>query len=112
MTSCRHHSGKAVQGYSPVVAAPQEHFWEKKIKSRGEKQDPRSLFPTELRSSLVHEDIESYARGALLKVRSLISVVLAVLLDAYEQFKDLPRNDAALAELKSNFERYEFEYFA
>jgi hypothetical protein len=88
------------------------YLWEKKIKRQGEQQEPRSLFPKELRTSLIHEDIDSYAAGLLAKVQRVIAAVTGVLHGAYEQFKDLPENHAALMQLKSNFERYEFEHFA
>lgn len=87
------------------------YLWERKIKRHDEKQEPRSLFPKELRASLVHEDIESYATGLLAKVKMLIAAAVRVLIEAYDQFKNLPENAAALAQLKSNFEKYDFEHF-
>jgi hypothetical protein len=41
-----------------------------------------------------------------------IDAAASVVLDeVYDQSKDLPENQAALSELKSNFENYSFENF-
>jgi hypothetical protein len=60
----------------------------------------------------MHQDIEAYRRGLFSKVRLVIAAASVVLNESYDQFKDLPENQAALSELKSNFENYKFEAFA
>jgi hypothetical protein len=63
------------------------------------------------RETLMHQDIVTYSRGLLAKVKAVIASACDVLTEAYNQFKDLPENQAALLQLKSNFEGYAFEHF-
>ncbi len=39
----------------------------------------------------------------------MIAAGSVVLNETYDQFKDLPENQAALVQLKSNFKKYDFE---
>ena len=90
------------------------YLWERLIKPAGQSDPSQSgptQFPKLLRESLMQQDIVSYSRGLLAKVQAVIAEALAVLNETYEQFKDLPENQAALVQLKSNFETYEFENF-
>ena len=48
----------------------------------------------------------------LAKVKAVIGAASTVLNETYDQFKDLPPNQPALAELKNNFEKCSFENFA
>lgn len=72
---------------------------------------PTELFAELLRRTLMHEDIVSYAAGLQRKVTEVISAVLEILDSAYVQFRDLPLNAAALAELQGSAEGYVFEHF-
>jgi hypothetical protein len=87
------------------------YLWERLIESAGQQPSNPSLLPQLLRDSLIHQDIETYSRGLLTKVRIVIAAASDVLNEAYEQFKALPENQSALKELKSNFEKYKFESF-
>jgi hypothetical protein len=86
------------------------YLWESLIRRGGQKQ-PASVLSSQLRTSLIHQDIEMYSRGLLAKVQTVIAAALSVLNEVYDQFKDLPENQAALVQLKSNFEKYDFESF-
>jgi hypothetical protein len=85
------------------------YIWERLIKPAG--QGNPTPFPQLLRQSLIHQDIVTYSCGLLAKVQTVIAETLTVLSEAYDQLKDLPSNQAALAQLESNFESYEFENF-
>jgi hypothetical protein len=85
------------------------YLWEKDI--RLVDQHPAVPFPQLIRDVLMHQDVVCYARGLIAKVKCLIAVAFVVINDAYEQFKDLPKNEAALTELKGNFRGYDFERF-
>ena len=87
------------------------YLWERQIKPAGQRPGNPSLFPMQLRASLIHQDIETYSRGLCAKVQVVIAAMSSVLNDAYEQFKDLPEDEAALLQLKGNFEKYDFESF-
>jgi hypothetical protein len=88
------------------------YLWESLIKPAGVK--PGNPVPLQqlLRDSLMHQDIEAYSRGLFSKVHLVIAAASVVLNESYDQFKDLRENQAALSELKSNFENYKFETFA
>ena len=75
-------------------------------------QSNPSQFPQLLRDSLIHQDIVTYSQGLLAKAQSVITEASTVLDEAYEQFKNLPFNRAALAELEGNSESYDFENFS
>ncbi len=87
------------------------YLWERLIKPAGATSSNPALFPQLLRDSLMHQDIVAYTRGLFAKVHLVISAASTVLNEAYDQFKDLPQNQAALLQLKSNFEEYKFETF-
>jgi hypothetical protein len=88
------------------------YIWERHIKPHDPnlRVDPDSL-PNHFRSSLVHQDIVTFAQGLRGKVREVIRVGTFGLLDSYDRFKVLATNQAALAELEASSEAYEFEYF-
>jgi len=85
------------------------YLWEQQIKPAG--QTPPRPFPQMARETLMHQDIVTYTRGLLAKVKAVIAEACGVLAETYGQFKDLPENQAALLQLKSNFESYPFEHF-
>lgn len=88
------------------------YLWERLIKPAGSPSGNPAVFPALLRAGLIHQDIVSYAKGLLGKVQSVVAAATESLSHAYEQFQTLPENTAALAELRSSSERYNFEYFA
>jgi hypothetical protein len=69
-------------------------------------------FPELMRDSLIHQDIDNYSAGLIAKISAVVDAACVVLNDIYEQFRDMPENQAALAQLRSNFEKYEFLGFA
>ncbi|HEY4902928.1 MAG TPA: hypothetical protein VIH89_05590 [Candidatus Sulfotelmatobacter sp.] len=85
------------------------YIWERLIKPAD--QSNPSLFPQMLRDGLIHQDIVTYSRGLLSKVQTVIAETFTVLNEAYEQFKDLPSNEAALMQLENSSESYDFENF-
>lgn len=88
------------------------YLWESMIKPAVETSgDDRGVLPRLLRDGFIQQDIVTYSRGLLSKVQRLVATATVVLNEAYERFKDLPENQAALIQLKSNFEKYEFERF-
>jgi hypothetical protein len=88
------------------------YLWESLMTPPGQlPRNPQPL-PQLLRDSLMHQDIVTYSRGLLAKVHAVITAASAALNEAYDQLKNLPQNQLALAELKSNFEKYDFENFA
>jgi len=95
------------------VFIPREwpYLWERLIEPAGRQRTDRSLLPQLLRDSLIHQDILTYSRGLLVKIQTVIDAASIVLNAAYEQFKDSPENQAALAQLKANSEKYDFEGF-
>jgi hypothetical protein len=88
------------------------YLWESLMTPPGQPAQNQPPLPQLLRDSLMHQDIVTYSRGLLAKVNAVIAAASAVLNDAYDQLKNLPQNQSALAELKSNFEKYDFESFA
>ena len=68
-------------------------------------------FPDLMRASLIHQDIESYSSGLIAKISAVVDAACVVLNDIYEQFRDMPENQAALAQLRSNFEKHDFLSF-
>jgi hypothetical protein len=86
-------------------------LWERLFEPASQRPANPSVLPQLLRDSLIHQDIVTYSRGLLGKVKAVIASASAVLNEAYDQFKDLPQNQSALAELKTNFEKYDFENF-
>lgn len=87
------------------------YLWESLIKPTGAQSGNPALFPQLLRDTLMHQDLLTYTQGLFAKVHLVIAAASVVLNEAYDQFKDLPENQAALSELKSNFEDYKFENF-
>lgn len=85
------------------------YLWERLIKPAG--QPPSTPLPQLLRETLVHQDVVTYAQGLLAKVNAVIAAAAVVLNDTYERFREFPQNQAALMQLKSNFEHYNFEHF-
>jgi hypothetical protein len=61
--------------------------------------------------TLTHEDIISYTRGLRSKVGAVVSSTVDVIATVYEQFRNFPVNEAALAELEGSSEAYDFQYF-
>jgi hypothetical protein len=88
------------------------YIWERYMKRREANRpaDPDFL-PTLLRKTLVHQDIITYAQSLQAKVHDVVHGGVSVLIEAYEQFKDFPVNQAALAELQGSSESYDFECF-
>jgi hypothetical protein len=86
------------------------YLWEQMMKPIGAATTAQP-FPELMRGSLIHQDIESYSAGLIAKVLAVVDAACAVLNDVYEQFRDMPENQAALAQLRSNFEKYEFLSF-
>ncbi len=88
------------------------YIWEKYMKPTGatSPKDP-NFFPNLLRQTLVHQDIISYTNGLLGKVKDVVGATTSVLNEAFDQFKDFPVNQSALAELQGSSEAHEFEYF-
>lgn len=87
------------------------YLWEKLIKPAGQQTRNPARFTQMLRDSLIHQDLVTYSRGALIKVRMVVSAALTVLNESYERFKDLPENQAALLQLMRHSEKYDFESF-
>ena len=85
------------------------YLWESLIKPAG--QVPSTPLPQLLRETLIHQDIVTYAQGLLAKVNIVVAATAELLNDAYEAFRNFPQNQAALMQLKSNFEGYNFEHF-
>jgi hypothetical protein len=67
--------------------------------------------PQLLRETLIHQDIVSYSKGLLAKVNSVVAAAIEILNEAYERFREFPQDQAALMQLKGNFEHYNFENF-
>ena len=86
-------------------------IWETLIRTAGDPSSGSTLLSDALRDTLMHQDIESYAIGVLAKIKTLIAAACAVFNRAYDQFKDMPENQSALIQLKSNFKQYRFEHF-
>ncbi len=87
------------------------HMWERLIKPAGASKVPMvSMRPIIVRS-FMFQDVDSYQKDLLRKVKSLIGDVLSVLNDAYEQLRNMPLNTDALDELNHSFERFDFESF-
>jgi hypothetical protein len=87
------------------------YLWESLMTPPGQPPRNPSLLPQLLRDTLMHQDIVTYSRGLLAKVKAVIAAASAVLNETYDQFKDLPQNQSALMQLKNNFEKYDFENF-
>lgn len=85
------------------------YIWERLIKPAD--QSNPALFPQMLRDSLIHQDVVTYSRGLLGKVQAVIAEAATALNEAYEQFNNLPSNQAALTQLEKNSEKYDFENF-
>lgn len=85
------------------------YLWEKHMKPRGT-EDP-ALFRTLCEEGLIHQDIISFAQGLRFKVAEVIRVGVSVLSIAYDQMRDFPFQQAALAELESNSVASNFENF-
>jgi len=94
-----------------VAFIPREwpYLWEQLIKPRG--HVPKVPMPQLLRETLIHQDIVSYAKGLLAKVNSVVAAAIEILNEAYERFREFPQDQAALMQLKGNFEHYNFENF-
>jgi hypothetical protein len=86
-------------------------LWESLFEPAGYPKADPSFLPQLLRDSLIRQDIVTYSCGLLDKAKSVIAAALIVLNETYDQFKDLTQNQSALAELKNNFEKYDFENF-
>lgn len=88
------------------------YIWERYIKpsAPGSPQDP-NFFPNLCSETLVHQDIISFTKGLLLKIKDVIAAGTSVLNEAYDQLQSLPLNQAALAELRGSSEKHNFEYF-
>jgi hypothetical protein len=87
------------------------YLWESLIQPASERATNPIPFPELLNDSLIHQDIVSYSRGLVAKVRALVAAASIVLNETYDRFKDLPENQSALIQLKGNFQKYDFEYF-
>jgi hypothetical protein len=87
------------------------YLWEQLIKPAGH-APPSTPLPQLLRDTLIHQDVVTYAQGLLAKVNAVVAAGTLVLNDAYASFRDLPENQMAMLQLKSNFEQYRFEHFA
>jgi hypothetical protein len=88
------------------------YLWEKYIKPRGVSIPINPNFlPDHFRESLIHQDIVTFVQGLRGKVREVVRTATLVVHDSYTQFKNFATNEAALAELQSNSEAYNFEYF-
>jgi|CZLA01.1.fsa_nt_gi hypothetical protein len=87
------------------------YLWESLMTPPGQQPRNPSLLPQLLRDTLIHQDIVTYSCDLLAKVKAVIAAASPVLNETYDQFKDLPHNQSALAELKSNFKKYDFENF-
>jgi hypothetical protein len=86
------------------------YLWEQNIKPAGDAV--ATPLPQQFRDTLIHQDIVTYAEGLLAKVNAVVAAATLALNDAYAAFRDLPENQAALLQLKGNFEHYRFEHFA
>jgi hypothetical protein len=88
------------------------YLWERHMgPSSQNTSSTSSPLPQQLRDSLIHQDIVTYSRGLLTKVNSVVAAATSVINEAYEQFRDLPENQAALMELKSSSVAFDFERF-
>jgi len=87
------------------------YLWESLIKPAGQQSKDPVWMSQMLSDSLIHQDIVTYSRGVLIKVQMVVSATSTVLNEAYEQFRNLPENQAALLQLKRNSEKYGFESF-
>jgi hypothetical protein len=87
------------------------YLWESLIKPAGQREKNPVAFSQLLRDVLIHQDIVTYSRGLLVKVQMVVAAASVVLNETYEQFKDLPENQSALLQLRSNFVKYTFESF-
>jgi len=85
------------------------YLWEKLIKPAGQQLSKPVPFPELFRETLIHQDIVTYCIGLSSKVQTVIAAASIVLNETYDRFKDLPGNQAALLQLKSNFKKYDFE---
>jgi len=88
------------------------YIWEQYIKPSdpASPKDPNFL-PNLWRQTLVHQDIVSFTKGLLWKIRDVTAAGTSVLNEAYEQLKNFPLNQSALAELQGSSEMHDFEYF-
>lgn len=87
------------------------YLWERLIKPSGQREKNPMPFSLFFRDVLMHQDIVTYSRGVLIKVQMVVAEASLVLNESYEQFKDLPENQAALLQLTRNSEKYSFESF-
>jgi hypothetical protein len=85
------------------------YLWEKLIKPAGQRLDKVTPFPELLHETLIHQDITTYLKGLYTKVWAVIAASFVVLNEVYDQFKDLPTNPAALAQLNRSSKKYDFE---
>ena len=88
------------------------YLWEKHMKPHGQADPPEPGFLQKLyQETLIHQDIESYARGLRGKVLKVVGAGVSVLSEMYVRFADFGLNQAAMAELQANSRSYSFEYF-
>lgn len=87
------------------------YMWERHIEDKGTEDSSRQPLSSLLEEGLIHQDIISFAKGLRAKVTEVIRAGTSVIAAAYEQFKDLPFNQAALSELEKNSEAYGFDHF-
>jgi hypothetical protein len=85
------------------------YIWEKHIKPVG--APIGKSVPQLIEDGFIHQDIVSFAEGLERKITALIDAGFSVLNEAFEQFKNLPFNQAALSQLERNSKKYDFEYF-
>jgi len=87
------------------------YIWEQYMKPANQSPKDPNFLPDLLRRTLVHQDIVSFTTGLLAKIREVTAAGFSVLNQAYEQLKDCPINQSALAELQRSSEKHDFEYF-
>ena len=85
------------------------YLWEQQMKPAGHL--PTIPLKELLIETLIHQDIESYCEGLLDKIKTVIAAITEILNQAYDALRESPFNGAALLQLKSNFEQYQFEHF-
>jgi len=87
-------------------------IWEQEIKPHSKtKAGAKTNMPEALRKTLIHEDIVSFTRGAVAKVRAIVECGVQLMSDYYTQSSEFPLNRAALEELDGSSSRFTFEHF-
>jgi hypothetical protein len=96
-------------GFYTFIPREWPFIWEKHLKPSGQEQ-PISMSDLIL-NTLIHQDIDEYAQGALCKVKQVISEACSLTAKAYTDFSNFGFNQIALSELTSKSKEFAFQHF-